>query len=316
MERTGVLGAIGGTHLVDLGRLRPKGAGRILVKLEGGNPTGSMKDRMALAMIEAAERDGRLRPGQRVVEFTGGSTGSSLALVCAAKGYPLTLVTADCFAEEKTLTSRALGATVEVLETPEGKVYPGLVDRMRARAREIREAEGAFWTDQMTNEAQLEGYGPMGEEILAGCPGLTDFVMAVGTAGCAMGNARVLRARKPGVRITLVEPAESPYLSRGQAGKHRVEGIAVLPRPPLLRDDLYDAVVAVPEEEGRATARRLAAEEGLFVGTSSGLNVAAAMGVARERGPEAVVVTVGVDSGLKYLRGDLFAPAARTVTAR
>lgn len=309
MRATSPLDAIGNTPLVEISRLRPEGGARIFLKWEGANPTGSMKDRMALAMIRGAEREGLLKPGQRVVEYTGGSTGSSLALVCAAKGYPLTAVTADCFAKEKIDTMRAFGADVEVLKTPEGKVYPGLFARFEERAREIVQKTGAYWTHQMSNPHQLEGYGAMGDEILGDCPGVTDFVMAVGTAGCAMGNAQALRQSKPDIRVTLVEPEEAAFLSKGVKGSHRVEGIALSIRPPLLDDRLYDDVLAVPEEEGRSCARRLARDEGILAGASSGLNVAAAIRVASGLSPDEAVVTVAIDSGLKYLNGDLFRPA-------
>lgn len=308
MPGTDPLQAIGDTPLLDLRSLRPEDGASVLTKWEGANPTGSMKDRMALAMIEGAERGGALSPGQRVVEYTGGSTGSSLAFVCAAKGYPCTLLTADCFSDEKIRTMRALGADVEVFETPQGKVHPGLVDAWRARVDELVEETGAYWTAQMENPHQLDGYDAVAEEILDQAPGLTDFVMSVGTSGCAMGTSRGFRRRDREVRVTLVEPAESPYLTQGEGGSHGVEGIAVVTRPPLLDDALYDEALAVPEKEGRATARRLARSEGLLAGTSSGLNLAAARKVAADRGPDDLVVTVLVDTGLKYLAGDLFAP--------
>ncbi len=301
-----VLDAIGGTPLLELEHLAPDEGGALLAKWEGANPTGSMKDRMAREMVLGAREEGALEPGQPVVEFTGGSTGTSLGLVCASLGHPLHIVTADCFSEEKIRSMRALGAHVEVLETPEGTVYPGLVDEMRARVEELVEVEGAHWTHQMGNPRNADGYKPLGREILEDAPDVTDLVMVVGTGGCAMGTARELRETKPGVRVTLVEPASSPYLGEGRGGSHGVEGIAVRPDPPLVSPDLYDDVVAVPEEEGRGMVRRCAAEEGLLVGTSTGLNLVAARRVLEDRGSDAVVVTVAVDSGLKYLRGDLF----------
>lgn len=306
MLATSILRAIGNTPLLELQRLRPQGGARVLVKLEGGNPTGSMKDRMALAMVDGARREGRLPPGHPVVELTGGSTGASLALACGALGHPLTIVTNDAVAREKIDMTRALGATVEVIPTPEGKVHPGLVPQMRARVEEIVKDTGAYWTDQFNNRHQLDGYAPLAEELLRDCPGVTHFVQIVGTAGSSMGVARALRRGKPGVRVTLVEPASSPWLSEGRGGSHGVEGTAGVPRPPLLDDGLYDEVLAVDEQEGRAMARRLAREEGLFAGTSTGLNVVAARRVAAALPPEAAVVTIGVDTGLKYLAGDLY----------
>ena len=306
MSPDGILRAIGNTPLVELRALRPSGGASVLVKVEGGNPTGSMKDRMALAMVEGARREGRLTPGHPVVELTGGSTGTSLALVCSALGHPLTIVTNDAVAREKIEMTRALGATVEIIRTPEGKVHPGLVPQMRARVEEIVKATGAFWTDQFNNRHQLDGYAPVASEILRERPDVTHFVQIVGTAGSSMGVSRALRAAKPDVRVRLVEPASSPWLSEGRGGTHNVEGTAGVPRPPLLDRALYDDVVAVDEQEGREMARRLAREEGVFAGTSTGLNVVAALRLAQTLPPTAAVVTMAVDTGLKYLAGDLY----------
>jgi len=238
-------------------------------------------------------------------EFTGDSTGSSLAMVCAALDHPVTLLTADCFATEKVRTMRAFGANVEVLETPEGRIHPGLFDDWQERLDTVVEETGAYWTDQLHNADALDGYAALGEEILTDAPGVTDFVMGVGTGGCAMGTARALRAQRD-VRVALLEPAESPILSASERGDHNVEGLAVVEQPPLLDDDLYDDVRAVPEAEAREMARRLATEEGLFAGISTGLNVAAAVRVAAERNLEDVVATIACDTGLKYLDDDLF----------
>src|SRR5947209_9128432 len=253
-----VIQTIGNTPLIELRKLRPAGGARVLVKYEGGNPTGSMKDRMALAMIEGARRDGRLAPAQRVVELPGGSTGASLALVCSGLGHPLTIVTSDAVAREKIDMTRALGAEVEVLKTPEGKVHPGLVPQMRARVEEIVKQTGAFWTDQFNNRHQLDGYAPLAQEVLRACPEVTHFVQIVGTAGSSMGVARELRRAKPEVRVTLVEPSSSPWLSEGRGGSHGVEGTAGVARPPLLDRTLYDEVTAIDESEGRDMSRRLA----------------------------------------------------------
>ncbi|HEX2021331.1 MAG TPA: cysteine synthase family protein [Candidatus Thermoplasmatota archaeon] len=306
MPVSSILRAIGDTPLLELQSVRPPDGARVLVKVEGGNPTGSMKDRMAFAMVDGARREGRLAPGHPVVELTGGSTGTSLALVCRALGHPLTIVTSDAVAREKIDMTRAFGATVEVIKTPEGKVHPGLVPQMRARVEEIVKETGAFWTDQFNNRHQLDGYAPLAREVLRDCPEVSHFVQIVGTAGSSMGVARALRAEKPGVRVTLVEPASSPWLTEGRGGSHGVEGTAGVPRPPLLDRALYDDVMAVDEQEGRAMARRLAREEGLFAGTSTGLNVVAALRAASALPPEAAVVTIAVDTGLKYLAGDLY----------
>ena len=306
MTAASTLEAIGTTPLIEVDAIRPADGARVLVKWEGANPTGSMKDRMAVAIIRAARKRDDLAPGQRVVEYTGGSTGSSLAMVCAALDHPVTLLTADCFATEKIRTMRAFGGDVEVLETPNGKVHPGLIDEWQARLDDVVEETDAFWTDQLNNADALDGYATLGDELLADAPDISDFVMGVGTGGCAMGTARALRAER-NVRVGLLEPAESPYLSDGEGGDHHVEGLSVVAEPPLLEDGLYDDVHTVREADARAMARRLAAEEGLFAGTSTGLNVAAAAEVAAARDSEDVVATVACDTGLKYLDGDLFA---------
>lgn len=306
MDSPGVLTAIGETPMIELANARPDGGARVLLKWEGANPTGSMKDRMALAMLRAARDRGELSPGQRVVELTGGSTGSSLAMVCAALGHPITLVSADCFASEKLRTMRAFGADLEVVETPAGEVHPDLIDDMRDRLRTVRAETDAYWPDQFTNTDALDGYAVLGEEILDQAPGVTDFVMGVGTAGCAMGTTRGLRDGRD-VHVTILEPAEAPYLTEGTGGDHQVEGLAVVADPPLLRESRYDDVRAIEESRARSTVRELATEEGLFAGTSTGLNVAGAVDVATERSPDDVVVTLACDTGLKYLDGDLFA---------
>ncbi|HUR69480.1 MAG TPA: cysteine synthase family protein [Candidatus Thermoplasmatota archaeon] len=301
-----ILGTIGDTPLLELTALRPPGGARVVVKIEGANPTGSMKDRMALAMIEGARREGRLAPGHPVVELTGGSTGTSLALVCRALGHPLSIVTNDAVAREKIDMTRALGARVEVIRTPEGKVHPGLVPEMRARVEAIVKETGAFWTDQFNNAHQVEGYATLAAEVLRAEPDVTHFVHIVGTAGSSMGVSKALRAARPGVGVRLVEPASSPWLTAGRGGSHGVEGTAGVPKPPLLQRALYDDVVAIDEQEGRAMARQLAREEGVFAGTSTGLNVVAALQLAATLPASATVLTIAVDTGLKYLAGDLY----------
>ena len=304
-----VLDGIGGTPLV---RLRPRvaaGSGSVLVKLEGGNPTGSYKDRMALAMIEGAERRGSLRPGQRVVEYSGGSTGSSLAFVCAVKGYPCTIVSSDAFSDEKLRTMRAFGAEVVVVPSDDGFITPGLFDRMRAVLMDIVERDGAHWTDQFHNADALLGYDRMGSEILAQLEGgdtmLDAFCAAVGTGGMLVGVARTLKAAMPGVHVTALEPDTSPMLTLGRGGPHRVEGIATGIVPPLLAAGVHDDVAVVPEAECRRHASDLARVDGIFAGTSTALNVAGALRIAQELGPGRTVLTVACDTGLKYLGGSL-----------
>jgi cysteine synthase len=308
--RPAALGAIGGTPIVRLTKIAGPEAAEVWVKLEAANPTGSYKDRMALAMIEGAERDGRLRPGQTVVEYTGGSTGSSLAFVCAIKGYPTRIVSSDAFAEEKLATMRAFGATLDVLPSPEG-ITPQLLPAMRERALAIAEEIGGFRTDQFQNHDMPTGYHAMGEEILAQLDARADaWVAYVGTAGCFLGVGATLRARLPGIRRVAVEPAESAVLSGRPAGTHRIEGGGtgfVPPQLDIARD--IDEVRAVPQEEAFAMARRATREEGIWSGPSTGANLVAAIAVARELGPGKRVVTVAVDSGLKYLGGPLYRQA-------
>jgi len=308
MQRSGGLAAIGGTPVVRLERLVDDGCAEVWVKLEAANPTGSYKDRMALAMIEAAEADGRLRPGQLVVEYTGGSTGSSLAFVCAVKGYPLRIVSSDAFAEEKIRTMRAFGAEVELIPSPLG-ITPELIPAMMHRAAEIAAETGAFATDQFNNVDMVEGYRRLGEELLdqlPGPPAIEAFCSYVGTAGCFLGTTKALVAKLPRVRRVAVEPAESAVLSGGPPGTHHIEGGGIGRRPPQLGVDDVDEVVAVPEAEAFAMARRAARTEGVFSGPSTGANLVAAIQVAQRLGPGHRVVTVQVDSGLKYLAGTLY----------
>ena len=306
--RPGGLWAIGGTPVVRLARLADEGCAEVWVKIEAANPTGSYKDRMALALIEAAEADGRLRPVQLVVEYTGGSTGSSLAFVCAVKGYPLRIVSSDAFADEKIRTMRAFGAEVELIPSPDG-ITPGLIPAMMRRAAEIAAQTGAFATDQFNNTDMVEGYRRLGEELLdqlPGPPAIGAFCSYLGTAGCFLGVSRVLAAALPGVHRAVVEPAESAVLSGGLPGTHHIEGGGIGHRPPQLHPADYDEVVAIPEAEAFQTARRAARTEGIFSGPSTGANLAAAVGIARQLGPGHRVVTVQVDSGLKYLTGPLY----------
>ena len=306
-ERAGALAAIGDTPLVRLSRLAGPDDAEVWVKLEAANPTGSYKDRMALAMIEGAERAGRLHPGQTVVEYTGGSTGSSLAFVCALKGYPLRIVSATCFAEEKIQTMRAFGAEVELIDSPEG-ITPTTIPRMMARAREIVDETGGYPTDQFRNPDMIDGYLGLGRELAEQLGDRIDAVaIYVGTAGCYLGTTRALRARIPAIQRVAVEPAESPVLGGGTAGTHRIEGGGVGFLPPQLTPDDIDEVIAVSSADAITMARRAAREDGVWGGPSTGANVAAALRLARRLGPGARVATIQVDAGLKYLRGEVYA---------
>ena len=307
-----VLHAIGHTPVVRLRRIVPPDAADVLVKLEFYNPTGSYKDRMALAMIEGAEARGALRRGMRVVEFTGGSTGSSLGMVCAAKGYEFVVLSSDAFAREKLQTMAAFGADVRLVPSEGGKVTPSLFDKFRSEIATLADEPNTFWTDQFHNTDAITGYMGIGRELLEQTGGRLDlFCGAVGTGGMLSGVARALREGGSGARVVALEPASSPALTAGRGGAHRVEGVGTGSVPPHMTSKPYDQARAIDEGDARDVARRLAREEGLLVGTSTGLNVAAAIQLARELGPGKVVATVAVDTGLKYLAGDLFDAAAR-----
>jgi cysteine synthase len=302
------LGTIGNTPVVRLRHLPPPDSATVYLKLEYFNPTGSYKDRMALAMVEQAEQRGALKPGMTVVEYTGGSTGSSLAFVCAVKGYPFHVVSSDAFAPEKLKTMRAFGAQLEVIHSPSGQITADLIPRLMARTSELGAREDVYLTDQFHNRDALIGYATIGTELLAQFPdGIDAFCGGVGVAGMLMGVARVLKGANPATQIIALEPSSSPSISEGRAGSHHVEGLGVGFVPPLLDRSLVDDVRAVPEEAARAMCRRLAQEEGLLVGTSTGLNVAAALEIASRMPSDATVVTVACDTGLKYMAGDLFA---------
>jgi len=298
---------VGHTPLVRLRKVLPPGAADVFVKLEWFNPTGSYKDRMALAMIEEAEKRGDLKPGMTVVEYTGGSTGSSLAFVCAVKGYRLRVVSSDAFTIEKRRTMTAFGAELTIVPSDGGKITPDLVPRMIERAKEFAAEPGTYFTDQLNNPDSIVGYRNIGDEIIDQLDRPIDaFCAAVGTAGMAMGVAEALADAGSPARIVVFEPASTPVITRGEVGRHRVEGIGIGFVPPLLDADAYHEARAIEEDEGREMARRLAAEEGLLAGISSGLNMSGAIQIASELGPGHTVVTVAVDTGLKYLGGDLF----------
>lgn len=302
-----VLEAIGNTSLVRLRRIVPKNGAEVLVKLEWENPTGSVKDRMALAVISRAEEDGRLEAGDTVVEYTGGSTGASLALVCAAKGYSIHIVSSDAFSPEKRDQMEALGARLTLVPSEGGRTTKKLILDMIEAARRLSEEPHTYWTDQLNNQDSIAGYYPLGEEIWQQTQGGVDaFVHCVGTAASSRGVATVLKRHKPAVRIVAVEPGESAVLSGGEPGPHKIEGVGIGYAPPLWEPALVDEIVAVPTDDAKAMARRLAREEGLFAGTSSGANVIAALQVAERLGPGAKVVTLMADSGLKYLNTDVY----------
>jgi cysteine synthase A len=307
MIAANVIDSIGQTPLVELKKIVPAGSARILAKLEWANPTGSMKDRMAKSIIEAAEADGRLRPGSTVVEYTAGTTGVSLALVCAAKGYDLHIVFSDAFSEEKRLTMRAFGARITDVTSDNKKITESLIKEMIETASRISSEPGHWWVDQLNNHDAVTGYYPLGEEVWEQTGGKVDaFVHAVSTAHSIHGVAKALRLHKPDLHVAAVEPAESAVLSGGPTGSHQIEGIGIGFIPPLWEPDEVDEILTVSTEEAKAMTRRLAREEGLFAGTSSGANVVAALRVAERLGPDATVITIMVDSGLRYLSTDVY----------
>jgi cysteine synthase A len=302
-----VVDSIGNTPIVSLHKIVPKGSARILAKLEWANPTGSMKDRMAKSVIEAASKDDRLHPGGTVVEYTAGTTGISLAMVCAAKGYRFHAVFSDAFTEEKRLTMKAFGAEITDVKSDNKRITEKLIKTMIETSHQISQRPNHWWADQLNNHDAVTGYYPLGEEIWKQSNGMVDaFVHVVGTAHSIHGVTRILRKYKPGLHVSAVEPAESAVLSGKPTGSHKIEGIGIGFIPPLWEPSLVNEIITVTTEEAKTMTRRLAKEEGLFVGTSSGANVVASLRVAERLGPDATVATIMVDSGLRYLSTDLF----------
>ncbi len=299
---------VGNTPLIRLERMTQPGWAEIFVKYEGGNPTGSMKDRMALAMIEGAEKRGQLTPGGTVVEYTGGSTGGSLAMICAYKGYRAVFVSSDAFAEEKLRTMKAFGAGLEIIPSEQGHITAKLINTLVQRAKELSQAPNTFWTDQFNNVDNRNAYHKMAREILDDLHNDVDeFIMGVGTGGCFSGNSEILKSELPKIRCIAIEPLHVRALSGGDiTGKHKLEGIGSGFVPSICRLDLADEIFAVSDEDAINTTRELAKKEGIFAGTTSGANVWAAMQRAKKLGAGKRIVTVVVDSGLKYLQGDLY----------
>lgn len=303
----GVLAGIGNTPLIELQRVVPPKSARVFAKLEWANPTGSMKDRMAKAAIEAAEADGRLPRGGTVVEYTAGTTGISLAFICAAKGYGLEIVFSDAFSDEKRRTMQAFGARIRDVKSDNKKITADLIKEMIRTADEISKRPNHWYCDQLRNHDAVAGYIPLGNEIWEQTGGrVTAFVHAVSTVHSIHGVTRALWEKNPNIRIVAVEPQESAVLSGGPTGSHKIEGIGIGFIPPLWQPELVNEIETVSTEDARAMARRLAREEGVFAGISTGANVVAALRVAERLGPDATVVTLAVDSGLRYLSTDLY----------
>ena len=302
-----VLDAIGNTPLVELRRVVPGGSARIIAKLESANPTGSMKDRVARAMVERAAADGRLPPGGTVVEYTAGTTGISLALMCAARGYKAHFVFSDAFSEEKRRTMRAYGAQLTDVLSDKKRITEQLIKAMIAMATEISRRPGHWYCDQLNNRDGEAGYHALGKEMWEQAGGKVDaFVQCVGTAHSIHGAAHALRRHNPRLHVAGVEPAESAVLSGKQSGSHQIEGIGIGFIPPLWRREEVNEVLMVASDEAKAMARRLAREEAIFAGTSSGANIVAALQVAKRLGAGATVGTIIIDSGLRYVSTDVF----------
>jgi cysteine synthase A len=300
--RQDILHCIGNTSLLALRNIVSGNGARILLKVESENPTGSMKDRMALAMIEAPETDGRLPAGGPVVEYTGGSTGVSLSMVCAVKRHPLYIVTSDAFAREKLEHMKILGARLQIVPSEGGGMTEKLTREMIEAARVIAAETGSYWTDQMNNRDQMVAYQKLADEIWSQTGGKVDgFVQSVGTAASLRGTAEGLRRHDDRIRIVAVEPSESAVLSGGQPGAHKIDGIGAGFVVPLWHEGIADQIERVSTDEAVAMTMRLAREEGVFAGTSTGANVIAALRLAEQLGPGATIVTILCDTGMKYL---------------
>lgn len=293
---------IGKTPAVRLNRVPGDGAAEVWGKLESLNPGGSIKDRICLAMIEAAERDGRLRPGDTIVEPTSGNTGIGLALVSAIKGYHLVLTMPDTMSEERRSLLEAYGADLVLTEDSKG-----MHEAIRKAEVILRDTPGAFMPQQFNNPANPEAHRKTtARELVDSFDQIDAFVAGVGTGGTITGVGEVLRAERPGIKIYAVEPASSPVLSGGAPGFHDIQGIGAGFVPEILNEDVFDGVIAVTDEQAADYTRRLAAEEGLLVGISAGANVYAASQVAREFGSGKVVVTMLCDTGQRYLTTNAF----------
>ncbi|MEZ0324387.1 MAG: PLP-dependent cysteine synthase family protein [Fimbriimonas sp.] len=301
-----IIDTIGSTPVVQLRQLVSPGMASVFVKLEGTNPTGSKKDRMAREVIESAARRGELKDSQPVVEYTGGSTGTSLALVCAATGHKLFIVSSDAFSQEKRDHMTALGAEVLLVQSDRQQITQALIKAMIQKASEIASQENAFWTDQLNNRDAARGYEALGHELIAQIGVIDAYVDSIGTAHGIIGVSAGLRSGGSLAKVVGVEPAESPVITQGKTGAHRIEGMGLGFVAPHWNESVTDSMETVSSEEAHAMARRLASEEGIFAGASTGANVVAALRIAARLGPHKTVATIAVDNGMKYLSTEVY----------
>jgi cysteine synthase A len=296
------LDLVGSTPVVRLRRIPNPEHAEIWAKVEAMNPGGSVKDRICLNMIEAAEREGRLKPGDTIIEPTSGNTGIGLALVCAVRGYRLILTMPDTMSEERRSLLAAYGATV--ILTPDTR---GMHGAIRKAEEILTEHPQYFMPQQFVNPANPEMHRrTTAQEILEQMPRLDAFVAGVGTGGTITGVGEVLKQKRPGTRIVAVEPAASPVISGGKPGYHKIQGIGAGFIPENLNLKIVDEVITVTDEDAVRVTRRLAREEGMLLGISSGANFWAALEVAKRLGPGKVVLTVFCDTGERYLTTEVF----------
>ena len=304
---TSVIDAIGNTPMLELKNIVPANCARIIAKMESANPTGSMKDRMAKAVIDGAERKGLIKRGSTIVEYTAGTTGISLAFVCASLGYKFHAVFSDAFSNEKRITMKAFGASVTDVISDNKKITEKLIKEMIETSRVLSQQDNHWWADQLNNHDAEEGYYPLGDEIWQQSEGHVDaFVHTVSTAHSIHGVTKSLLKHNNKIETYAVEPDESAVLSGRPSGSHKIEGIGIGFIPPLWQPDIVNEILTVTTEDAMSMARRLAREEGVFAGTSTGANIVAALRIAERLGPGKTVVTIIVDSGLRYISTPLY----------
>ena len=306
-HKMNALVAIGNTPLVRLEKVVPKGSAEVWLKLEGGNPSGSYKDRMALSVLSRAIERGDVTPGDTVIEYTGGSTGTALAFVSAVLGLKFIAIFSDAFSKRKQQAMEAFGAEVMVEKSKNGTITPELIQQMKKRAYELAKNPGTYYADQFGSPDVRSGYKPMGKEIAEVLDGELDiFCAAVGTGAALMGTFDGLVESNVQAEAIAFEPLQSPFLTTGKGGPHRVEGIGVGFEPPFLDRTKLKEIRAIDQGQAFKMCQRLTREEGIFGGASTGLNVVGAIKIARELGPGRRIATLGCDNGVKYLGSHIY----------